>query len=405
MATVKTTLDTRRPKSDGTFNIIFRITHQRRVHTINSGISIAKSMWNAKKNTISAAHPNSTLLNIQLNEQYYKIQRILLELGEEFAIYRLRGMLEGKTKPQTSKTFQMFAQELIDNMMEVRRTGNAIVYQTAVNRLIGYTKRDISFKDIDYKLLDGFIHHLKASGLKQNSISNYLRSIRAIYNKAIKSKLVDRSYYPFYDISIKSERTAKRAISKADIARLNRLPIEKNTAPWRALNSFMLSFYLRGISFTDMAYLKPSNIIDGRVHYRRRKTHKNYRVKLFDPTKRIIEELSTPDSEYLLAVLPNGVIEDSIEAKKIINQWIKTTNKYLKRLGERTECSITITTYSSRHSFATIAKHLGYSNELIAEALGHEYGNKTTSIYLDVFDENKLDNMHYEVTNFDQALH
>jgi integrase len=61
------------------------------------------------------------------------------------------------------------------------------------------------------------------------------------------------------------------------------------------------------------------------------------------------------------------------------------------------DSNITITTYTSRHAFATIAKRLGYSNELIAEALGHEYGNKITNIYLDAFDTNKIDGMHYDV--------
>lgn len=282
-------------------------------------------------------------------------------------------------------------------MFEVKRTGNAIVYQTAVNRLINYAGGDISIKDIDYKLLEGFIHHLRASGLKQNSIANYLRSIRAIFNQAIKSKRVNRSCYPFYDITIKSQRTAKRAISKADILSLNTLPLEENSAPWRALNYFMLSFYLRGMSFTDMAYLKKANIISGRIHYERRKTHKLYNVKLFSQAKEIINSIYDENCDYLLPVLPNDVIEDSLEAKRIISQWIKTTNKYLKRLSLEINRKIPITTYCSRHSFASIAKHMGCSNELIAEALGHQYGNRITNIYLDAFDTNIIDEMHHKV--------
>jgi integrase len=279
----------------------------------------------------------------------------------------------------------------------VGRTGNAIVYQTAVNRLIAFSSDDIALNKIDYKLLTGFIHRLKLEGLKTNSISNYLRSIRAIYNKAIKHKIVDRSLYPFYDISIKSQGTAKRAISKADVTKLISLHLEENSQSQKALNYFLLSFYLRGISFTDMAYLKRSNLINGRIHYVRRKTHKLYSIKLFAPADDIINNLHQIDQNYLLPVLPDSIVENSLEAKKTIKQWIKTTNKYLKRLSLEINCEISITTYCSRHSFATIAKHLGYSNELIAEALGHEHGNKITNIYLDAFDEDKLDAMHYDV--------
>jgi integrase len=210
-------------------------------------------------------------------------------------------------------------------------------------------------------------------------------------------KVVDRSFYPFHDVSIKSEKTAKRAILKDDIAKLLLVHVEKNSACWMSLNYFMLSFYLRGISFTDLAYLKPSNIIDGRIEYKRRKTHMNYSVKLFPEAISIIDPLCSPDREYLLPLLPNGIVEDSVRSKRIIHQWIKTTNKYLKRLSEQVGLGSPVTTYSSRHSFATIAKRMGYSNELIAEALGHGYGNKVTNIYLDSFEEEVLDTMHKHV--------
>jgi integrase len=95
--------------------------------------------------------------------------------------------------------------------------------------------------------------------------------------------------------------------------------------------------------------------------------------------------------------LSNDAIEDGLKTKKVIRQCIKTTNKYLKRLAVEVELGSPVTTYTSRHSFGTIAKRLGYLNELIAEALGHEYGNKITNIYLDTFDTDVLDAMHFEV--------
>jgi integrase len=209
--------------------------------------------------------------------------------------------------------------------------------------------------------------------------------------------VVERSCYPFHDFSIKSEKTAKRAISKDDITKLKQLNLEVNSTAERSLKCFLLSFYLRGISFTDLAYLKQSNIIDGRVVYKRRKTHKNYSIKLFPEAQVMFEQLHVDGSDYLLPILPNNTQEDSIETKKVIRQYIKTTNKYLKRMSEQVGLCSPVTTYTSRHSFGTIAKRLGYSNELIAEALGHEYGNKITNIYLDSFDTDVLDTMHKHV--------
>jgi len=397
MASLKLLLDTRRVKSDGTFNVIFRITHLRKVYTINSGVSIHELYWDSSFRRINKAHPNSKLLNIKLSKDYYKIVQVILILDDEFTIEKLRAKINYSADCNSTITFKAFSEQLINQMMEVKRTGNAMVYQTAVNRLISFCGEQITFDKLDYKLLEDFRHQLKLDGLKTNSISNYFRSIRAIYNQALKQKIVDRNYYPFHDISIKSERTLKRAISREQIQKLASIPLQEDSTAKKSLDYFLLSFYLRGVSCTDLAYLKPSNIIDGRLHYRRRKTHKNYSVKLFKLALDIIEKQRKEDSDYLLPILPNNITEDSIQAKKIIHQWIKTTNKYLKRFANQIGSSTPITTYTSRHTFATTAKRLGYSNELIAEALGHEYGNKITNIYLDSFDKDIVDAMHYRV--------
>ncbi|BDB56319.1 site-specific integrase [Flavobacterium ammonificans] len=398
MVNLKTLLDTRRAKSDGSFNIIFRITQNRKVYTLNSGVSISLTYWNDKRIEIDKSHPNANLLNLKITQKYFKIQKAILQLDDEFSIEQLRFMIDDNPKKQLNTTFKTFSDKLISQMIEVNRTGNAIIYQTAVNRLLSfYGRDDLGFQEIDYSLLDDFAHHLSMNGLKQNSISNYFRSIRAIYNKAIKAKIIERSNYPFAEISIRTEKTAKRAVSKDDITKLIRLNLETNSTAERSLKYFLLSFYLRGMSFTDMAYLKQSNIIDGRVEYKRRKTHKNYSIKLFPEAQVLFKQFNVDGSKYLLPILPNDALEDSLGAKKLIRQFIKTTNKYLKRLSEQVGLSSPVTTYTSRHSFGTIAKRLGYSNELIAEALGHEFGNKITNIYLDTFDTDVLDAMHKHV--------
>lgn len=404
MANAKIILDTRRAKSDGSFNVVIRITHFKKVYTINSGVSVMEKFWNEKNSEVTRFHPNSKLLNLKVSKDFFSIQKAILKLEDDFCIEDLRNLIDGKSKKKEVTTFKSFADELISQMMQTSKTGNALVYQTAVNRLVAYCGKDISFVDINFTLLDQFKHHLLISGLKLNSISNYFRSIRAIYNKAIKLKVIDRSYYPFYDISIKGEKTIKRALLEDDIYKLEHIllkretpPTESYTAVWKSLNYFLLSYYLIGMSFTDLAYLKPENIEEGRVVFRRRKTHKYYNVKIFPKAEKILLKLASNNRNYLLSILPEGTPEDSIESKKIIKQWIKTTNKYLKRLSKEAEINREITTYVARHTFATTAKRLGFSNELIAEAMGHEYGNKITNIYLDNFDGSVIDDMHYKV--------
>ena len=257
MASLKLLLDTRRVKSDGTFNLIYRITHLRKVYTINSGVSLKKEYWNINDTEVYRLHPNSKLINLKLNKDYFLLQDGILRLDDEFTIEKLRNVFSGVEEKNKPISFKVFSDRLISQMHESKRTGNALVYQTAVNRFLQfYYKEDLFISDITYKLLEEFIHSLKVQGLKINSISNYLRSLRAIYNRAIKEKLVERSEYPFYDIKIKVEKTQKRAVSNEDILKLKNARVETGSASWRALNYFFLSYYLIGISFTDLAYLK-----------------------------------------------------------------------------------------------------------------------------------------------------
>lgn len=404
MVYYKMILDDRRSKADGVYPVIIRIIHNRKNSSIATGVRVHKEYWDTQLCQIKPTHPNYSTLNPSLLEFYIKVQRAIHSLDEnnEFSFTELKDKLDPKVKPSkivsSATTFNEFSDELIKNLFIINKVGNALVYQTASNRLIGFAKdRKLKFKEIDYTLLESFQRHLISQGVKQNSISNYLRTIRAIYNRAIKEKIIDRSHYPFTEVPIRSERTAKRAILASDLAKIYKLDLRENTREWHARNYFLLSFSLIGVSFTDLAYLKPSNVVKGRILYRRRKTRKEYSIKITPLAQQIINEYSKRNDKYLLPILPASVIEDSLIANQTIHQWIKTTNKWMKELAKACDISETLTTYVARHTWATTAKRLGYSNELIAEAMGHEYGNKITNIYLDNFEQSVVDELNEKV--------
>ncbi|WP_276345627.1 site-specific integrase [Daejeonella sp. JGW-45] len=396
-------LNEKRATAHGLYPIVVRITHGKNNTTLTTGIRINKEHWDKISQRINSKHSNFQLLNKSLGEYYLKVQKAILKLQEEdkFSFESLKQFLSDRpvsTKEATPVTFLEFSSKLIQDMIELNKSGNALVYQTAAKRLTGYAGTSLFFQDIDYNLLDGFRKHLLLSGVKQNTVSNYFRTIKAIYNKAIKAKLVDRSSYPFLDIPIKQERTPKRAIGLEEIEAILKLDLKPNTPLWHSRNYFMLSFCLMGISFTDLAYLKLTNIIKGRLMFNRRKTHKKYDIKLTPQAQSIFNYYNKGNCAYLLCILSPNVTEDSLEAKKTIHQWIKTANKYLKRLGEDIGLKSPLTTYVARHSWATTAKKMGYSNELIAEAMGHEYGNRITGIYLDSFESGVVDDMNNKIS-------
>jgi integrase/recombinase XerD len=381
MVTYKVLIDERRAKSDGTYPIIIRITFNRKVNTINSGAYIHRDFWDSKNSNVKSTHPNAQLLNKKVTEYYLKVQKLVLQLeGDgQFDFEGLKEQLKDNYKPAKvaeKVLFKDYAEQLIATLHSLNKVGNATIYQTAVNRFIAYADNPkLRFTDITFTLLDGFKNELVKSGLKANSVSNYFRTLRAIYNKAIKAKVVDRSHYPFLDITIKTERTAKRAITTGDLLKIYNEPLKEKSAKWHARNYFFLSFSLIGISFTDLGYLKPENIKKGRLIYKRRKTGKELNIKLLPFTQRLLSKYQASNSTYLLPVLPSNVEENTLRAKQVLMQWIKTTNKWLNKIADDCKIEDEITTYVSRHTWATTAKRLGYSNELIAEAMGVCYGD------------------------------
>jgi integrase/recombinase XerD len=397
MVTYKVLLDTRRAKSDGTYSVQIRITYNRKSRTVNTGVFVKETFWDHNQAKVLNTHSNAALLNKKTTEFYLKVQKAVLELEDQdsFDLDMLKERLsEGYITPKAKaiQGFKEFADQLVASMFEANETGNAIVYRTATNRLMIFADNPkLRLVDINYSFLESFKRHLTKQEIKPNSISNYFRTLRAIYNKAIKAKLVDRVHYPFLDVTIKTEKTAKRAITIENLRRILYEPYNPKSKEWHARNYFLISFILRGASFTDLAYLTPDNIDKQYLIYKRRKTGTELKIKTTPEITRLISYYKETNSKFLLPILSSDIVEGNKEAKKLIAQWIKTTNKYLNRIALKLGIDDEITTYVSRHTWATSAKKLGFSNEIIAECMGHEYGNKITNIYLDTFEQSAID--------------
>jgi integrase len=255
---------------------------------------------------------------------------------------------------------------------------------------------NLKFEQINYKLLIEYESYLIEKGLKANSIANYMRTIRAIFNKSIKVGNTGIEHYPFKSYSIKHERTIAKVLSPTEFQKIIQLDLSKESPEYLSRQVFLLMFNLIGISFADLVTLKQENIIDGRIVYRRKKTKRIYSIKINEYAQLILDELKNSASDYLLPIFDKLAITSKQE-KQTIKQKLKTCNKYLKRIGKLLDLPFPVSTYCSRYTWATTAKRLGYSNEIIAEALGHQYGNSVTSTYLDSFSQVVIDNANLAV--------
>ena len=162
-----------------------------------------------------------------------------------------------------------------------------------------------------------------------------------------------------------------------------------------AIDIFMLLFYLLGINLKDLLYLKPDCIYKDRLHYKRFKTGREYSIKVFPQAREIIERYK--GGRYLLRFLERkekispGRME---EANSDIRSQINKLFLNMKKCGK---IDFKVTTYSARHSWATIAAKMGIRRDVISHALGHGI-DTMTDIYID-YDLKEVDKANARVIN------
>lgn len=398
MATFKVLLDKRRSLKDGTYPLVVRIYNGRKFRDISLKTYLKECHFDHIDQKVNSKHPNKKTINQLISKTILKVQETALNLEIQNEVVSAEKIKNAIVKPHYEIDFFTYGAKLIEEMEYANRYGNANYYKAALNAFSTYSgKSELQFSEITYDLLIALEGKMLSEGLKKNTIAAYHRAIRSVINRAINAELVDVKLYPYRKYKIKGEATAKRNISKDDIITISNLELEPFSPKWHSRNIFLLSFNLRGMNITDIALMKHSNIGDGRLLYQRRKTHKPYNLKLTEHAKEILAYYQSDGKTFIMPIIGEDIVDNPKKQREVIQQATKTCNKYLKRIGADLNLSQRLTTYVARHSFATIAKKMGYSKDLISEALGHSYGNRVTEIYLDSFDQEVLDDMNERV--------
>ncbi len=287
----------------------------------------------------------------------------------------------------TQLTFFSFSHRLISRLREVGKIRTADTYTTTLNSFARFRGNmgDLSLKRLDSNVVMGYESYLKSIGLCPNTSSFYLRNLRAIYNRAVERGLTVQRH-PFRGVYTGVDKTVKRAVPLKVIRQLRDLDLA--SLPWEAYarDMFMFSFYTRGMSFVDMAYLKKKDLRNGILSYRRQKTGQRLFVKWEQPMQDIISKYDTSGSVYLLPIIRMGGENERrqyLSASHLVN--VK-----LKRIGERLKLSAPLTMYVARHTWASIAKSKNIPISTISEAMGHD-SEHTTRIYLASLDASLVD--------------
>lgn len=289
--------------------------------------------------------------------------------------------------------FIAYSRQLI---AQLRRSHVAVAdkYRTSLNKFQAfYGDRELQFSDITPTLMVEFEHWMKGS-VSRNTSSFYLRNLHAIYNRAADDGLVVKGINPFLRVYTGVDKTRKRAMSLNDIKRIKNYDLTGNPKMAFARDMFMFSFYTRGMSFIDIAYLKTTNIKGGNLVYHRSKTSQTLSVKWMPEMDDIVRRYSSQcTSGYLLPLLSE---DDYDKSRRQYDSAGHRINRQLKKLGELLHLPFPLTMYVARHSWATAAQTNNISLSVISQSLGHD-SERTTRIYLASINSFEIDNANEKI--------
>lgn len=248
---------------------------------------------------------------------------------------------------------------------------------------------------MDDAFLSAFESWMRSRGNKETTLSFQMRTLRAIFNRAVKAKVVSKEKNPFaeYKISKFNTRTPKRALSKADMMKIVNADCTHEKPVCRlAHDLFVFSYLCGGISFVDIANLTSESIAEGRLIYHRQKTHGAINIPFSKQAKAIAEKYAAycEQAGYLFPILDKRRHVTPQQKMNRVHKVCRQVNVALQDFAKRQGIKATVTTYVARHSFATVLKKSGVNIGIISEALGH-HSLKTTQIYLDSFENSQID--------------
>ncbi len=373
--------------------IYYQVIHNRVARQVKTGYRIYESEWNGSLSEIVMPRFDETrracLLEIRdkVASDIRKFQRIIASLERSRNPYTSDDVVSAFVSLNPQNSFFSFMEEVISNLKKLGKARTSETYAATLNSFRRFRKdADVSLAKADSDLMQSYEAWLKAGGISPNSSSFYMRNLRAVYNRAVEMGLTPQRF-PFKHVYTGVEKTVKRAVPLKAVRRIREMDLSLNPPADFARDMFLFSFYTRGMSLVDMAYLRKKDLANGILVYRRRKTGQRLFVKWEKPMQEIVDKYDTKNSVYLLPIIkPSSKTDER-------TQYIyagHNINRNLKTIGRELNLPLPLTMYSARHSWASIAKSKNVPLSVISEGLGHD-SETTTRIYLASLDSMAID--------------
>lgn len=377
------------PNHEGT--IYYQIIHERKPRQLLTEYHVFPSEWDENRSmviTTQKSERKSFILSIRerIRWDIERLTKIIRKLENKSLPYMADDVIDEFNRYANEYSLFNYMESMIAKLKQNGKIRTSETYSAALNSFKKFRNdEDIMLDCINTEVMEAYEAWHQNRGNIPNTISFYTRILRAVYHRAVEDDIIENRN-PFRHVYTGVDKTVKRALPLQTLKKIKSLDLSLNPTPDYARDMFMMSFMLRGMSFIDMAYLRKTDLTNGHIIYRRRKTGQQLTIAWTTEMQVIIDKYPENTSEYLLPIIRNSGINERC-AYRNVGYLI---NRNLKKVAEMTDIQIPLTMYVARHSWASAAKAKGIPLSVISEGMGHD-SEATTQIYLASLDTSVVD--------------
>ncbi len=378
--------------------IYYQIIQNRVIRQLKTDYRLFMHEWNEESNAIIITN-NSRQNYLQSIEERIdwdikRLQSIIKQLENKRVKYTADDIISTSQKQANEQSLFNFMQGVIAQLQQMGKQRTSETYRATLRSFMHFREdKDILLEEIDSDTMLMYEGYLRGRGLTKNTSSFYMRILRAVYNRAIEKDLTTNQN-PFKHVYTGIDKTVKRAIPLKAIKQIKSLDLALQPSLDFARDMFLFSFYTRGMSFIDMAYLKKKDLSNGILTYRRRKTGQQLFIRWEKCMQEIVDKYDNSLSEYLLPIIKpmNG------DERTQYQNAMYLINRKLKTIGKIVGVQLPLSMYTARHSWASVAKNKNVPISVISEGMGHD-SEMTTKIYLASLDTAVVDKANSMILN------
>ena len=373
--------------------IYYLITNGSQVRKVDTNLSLYREEWNNKTGVtlINGKRKQYLIFIRDCVRQDTRVFNLLLKKINDTSIDVIHSAF---LITMNKRYLGIYMRYLIIGYYRIGRIRSFETYMSAYRSFSSFRQyNDILLSEIDSNILISYQFYLYKRGLSKNTSSFYMRILRALYNKAVNEGIIE-DRCPFRPVYTGVDKTIKRALPLQQIRRIRNIDLRQMPGLELARDLFMFSFYTRGMSFIDMAYLKKEDVHNGTLVYKRRKTGQKLYIRWEPCMQSIMRKYLIGPSEYLLPIIRFKDQDERMQYKRVMS----FVNCRLKVIGSLLKLEYPLTMYVARHSWASIAQSKNVPLSVISQGMGHD-SEKTTRIYLASLEAHLVDKANRTILN------